>query len=461
MTYLALAAASALQLAFAPAQYFGRQQDEVLYLVAAEALASGRYCHLTMPGCPPLVSATPGWPLLLAPLARLFDGPAPFQLLSALLGAAAPWAAWLWLRRRLEPRPALLGALLVGTSPLLLSQAGAPMSELPYLLVSLGFLAAVESGRARGAGALWLLATQLRPAGLSLAPALLGWARRGRWRELGWAAGPALLGAGLWALWSRRVSGQVQEAAELSAAYAGSWSALPAVALENAGELLSALGGAHLPPSLAYGPPSLALGLALSAAAGAGAARALRRRPHDPASWALLGAAAMHALWPWRYERYLIPLLPLLWAAAAAALGRRAAPALGALLAAQLLFQVAPRLGRPSPWAEPELRETYAWLRAAPGPWLLASAAPLRDGWWVERPAVPLPEAGDAASLARLLREGRVRFALRQDGLDLGFSAGSAAGAALSRAARLLEDERHFRAVARFPAERAAVYELR
>ncbi|MDX6769115.1 MAG: hypothetical protein SF051_06250 [Elusimicrobiota bacterium] len=460
--FAALSAASLLILSFAPAQYFGRQQDEVLYLVAAEALASGRYCHLTMPGCPPLVSATPGLPLLLAPLAWFADAPGYFQAFAALLAAAAPWAAWLWLRRLLAPTPALLGALLVGTSPLLLSQSGAPMSEAPYLLASLAFLAAVEDGRDGRAGLLWLLATQLRPAGLSLAPALAAWARGRKVRALAWAAGPALVAAALWAAWSRAATGGVQEGAELAAAYGGRPLRLAAVALDNTRELRAALGGSHLPPALAAGPVAVALG-ALLAAAAAWGARALLKRRDDPGAWALAGAAAMHLAWPWHYERYLIPLLPLLWRTVAEALGKRAVPVLAVLLAAQAAFQVAPRLGRPSPWARPELARTYAWLAAVPGPWLLASAAPLRDGWWTGKPATGLPAGADAAALARALKERRARFILRQEGLDLGLSdaANAPDAAALDAAGRALEDERFFRAVARFPEERSAVYELR
>lgn len=459
----ALSAASLLILAFAPAQYFGRQQDEVLYLVAAEALASGRYCHLTMPGCPPLVAATPGWPLLLAPLAALTDRAGPFQLLAALLAAAAPWASWLWLRRRLEPGAALLGALLVATSPLLLSQSGAPMTEAPYLLVSLAFLACVENGRPGPAGALWLLASQLRPAGLSLAPALAAWVHERKTRDLLLAAGPALAGAALWAAWSRAASGSVQETAELTSAYAGRLTRLPAVALDNARELLAALGGSHLPPALASGPTALTLGVTIAVLAGLGARAALRRRPGDPGAAALLAAAAMHAVWPWHYERYLIPLLPLVWSAAGEGLGRRARPVLGALLAAQILFQVAPRVGRPGPWSEPELARTYAWLSAVPGPWLLASAVPLRDGWWTTRPAVSLPRAPDAAALAALLKKSRARFVLSQDGLDLALAdAGRAPEtAALAAAARQLEDPRYFTLAAQFPEERARIYEVR
>ncbi len=379
-----------------------------------------------------------------------------------LLAAAAPWAAWWWLRRRLDATPALLGALLVGTSPLLLSQAGAPMSEAPYLLASLAFLAAVEDGRAGRAGGLWLLASQLRPAGLSLAPALAAWARGRKTRELAFAAGPALAGAALWSLWSRAVSGEVQEGAELASAYGGRLSRLPAVALDNARELLGALGGSHLPPAFASGPAVVLLGAALAAAAAWGCRRLLRRGD-DPGAWALAGAAAMHLVWPWHYERYLIPLLPLVWRTAAHALGRRATAALGALLAAQLVFQVAPRLGRPGPWAQPELARAYAWLAAVPGPWVLASAAPLRDGWWSARPAVPWPAETDAAALAAERQPPRARFILRQDGLDLGFSAAGTAptARALDATARALEDERYFRLAVSFPDENARIYELR
>src|SRR4051812_31355128 len=64
---LVLAACALLVLAFAPAQYFARQQDDAMYLIGAKALTSGRFCLLTSPGCPPLTSIDPGWSLLLAP----------------------------------------------------------------------------------------------------------------------------------------------------------------------------------------------------------------------------------------------------------------------------------------------------------------------------------------------------------------------------------------------------------
>ena len=92
-----LAACALLVLAFAPAQYFGRQQDDVMYLIGARALAMGRYCLLTSPGCPPLTMINPAWPALLAPLAWLTERVGPFQAASALVLALVPVALWAWL----------------------------------------------------------------------------------------------------------------------------------------------------------------------------------------------------------------------------------------------------------------------------------------------------------------------------------------------------------------------------
>lgn len=461
----ALLAASVLYLEFAPSQYFGRQQDEVLYLVAAKALAAGKYCHLTVPGCPPLVSATPGFPLLLSPLVALTEEPRVLLLPMLALGMLVPWAAWWWLRRRLSEDAALLGALLVGTSPLLLSQAGLLMTETPYLLLSLLFLALVEDGKAKPSGALWLLLTQMRPAGLSLAPVLLRWRKPRAAAALAWAAAPAALGALAWTAWSRAASGSVQEGAELGAAYAGQWSRVPAVVLDNLRFLLGALGGAHLPPAQAYGPLSLLLGALIAGAAVWGCAALLRRRADDAGVLALLGAAGMHLVWPWQYERYLIPLLPLIWRGGAEALGRKAGRVLGALLVAQLGFQVLPRLrpaaGPGASWDRPELLDSYLWLREQPGAWVLASALPLRDGWWSRHPAVSLPAEPEPERFAAALRASRVRYVLQQDELDLGFSdpRGARTLSALREAQGHLADKRLFRPV--FEQRKARIYELR
>jgi hypothetical protein len=458
-----LAACALLVLAFAPAQYFGRQQDDLLYFFGARALASGRYCLETSPGCPALAMINPGWPLLLAPLAFFTERPGLFQAFSALILAAAPIAVWFWLRRRFDEPTALLGAALVASSPLALAQAGVPMSEAPSLLVLLALLAAAEDRRPRAAGALGAALLMLRTAGIStLAAPLAPLARARRWRAAATAAAPPALAYALWAWWSWSRTRGVDKISLLADVYRGNaWLKPAAVAAANARFYLAAWGGCFLPPRLAYGTAAVAFGAGLAAVAAAGLARALRRRPDEPAAWALIGACLLHALWAWQYERYMIPLLPLLAWSLAVGFGRAAKPALAGLLALQLAAQTLPRLGKPSPYAEPELALSYAWLAARPRPALLASAEHVRDGYYAGLPNVALPDDARAEDFAAHLKSLRVAYVLRQDDLDVGLGADPSSGLrrALERAYSQLDDARLFRKVHEEPAERAAIYE--
>lgn len=461
---LVLAACALLVLAFAPAQYFGRQQDDVLYYLGARALASGRYCVLTAPGCPPLAMVNPAWPALLAPLALLGESPAPLQALSALLLALTPAVLWLWLRRRTDEATALLGAALFASCPLALAQAGVVMSEVPYTLLLLGGLLAADAGKAGAAGAASAALLMTRTAGLAAVPGLLAPFRRRRPAALAAAVLPPVLAFAAWSAWSVRAAGAVGKFDLLPATYGGGrWFRSAAVAAANARWYAAGWGGCFLPARASDGPLPVLLGAALAAAAAAGVRRALRRRRDDPAAWALLGSAALLLVWGWQYERYLIPLLPLLVWALAEGLGRRARPALGALLALQLAFQVAPRLGRPSPWAAPELARTYAWLAARPRPALLTSAQPVRDGWLSGLPQTALPVAPDAAAFAAALKRMRVSLVLRADGQDYGLAADpqSSLRGSVESAFSALDDARLFRVVHAEPSERARVYEPR
>ncbi len=456
-----LAACALLVLAFAPAQYFGRQQDDVMYFAGAQALASGRWCLLTDPACPPLTMINPLWPALLAPLALLVESPGPFQAVSALLLALVPAAVWLWLRRRLGETEALLAAALVASSPLVLAQSGAVMSEVPYALALLALLAAADAGRALPAGLAAAALVLTRTAGLAALPAL-AFARRTKDRARAWL--PPLLAFAAWAAYSYGRARTVEKFDMLGLTYGGgAASKLAAVALSNAAYYARGLGACFLPPRLGDGHAALALGGALLLGAAWGAVRALRERRDDPAALALAGSSALLAIWGWQYERYLLPLLPLAFWAIARGLGRRAPRALAALLVLQLGFQTLPRLGRPSPWTEPELARTYAWLAALPAGTLLTSAHNVRDGWLSGLPSRPLPLVEDDAAFAKLLKDARVTHVLRADGLDYGLLADPEAGPVreLARINRRLEDAKFFRKVHEEPAERAAVYEPR
>jgi hypothetical protein len=323
-------------------------------------------------------------------------------------------------------------------------------------------LALVEDRRARAAGGLAAALLLLRTAGAAAMPALLlPFLRARRWREAAYAAAPPALAYGAWTSWSWSRTRGVDKLSLLAGTYrvGGAWKPL-SIAAANARYYAAAWGGCFLPPSRADGPLALALGAALCAAAAVGTARALRRRADEPAAWALLGAAALHALWGWQYERYMIPLLPLLAWALSEGLGRAAKPDLFGLLALQLGAQVLPRLGRPSPWGEPELARSYAWLSARPRPALLSSAENVRDGWYAGLPSVPLPDDASADEFAARLKSLRVAFVLRAGPADVGLGADptSPARLGLERAYAHLEDGRLFRVVHEEPAEGAAIY---
>jgi hypothetical protein len=460
-----LAACALLVLAFAPAQYFGRQQDDLLYFIGARALASGRYCLLTSPGCPPRTMINPAWPALLAPLFLLTERPGPFQAFSALLLAAVPVALWAWLRRRADETTALLAAALFAAGPLVLSQSGVVMSEAPYVLLFLAMLALVEDRRPSAAGASGAALLMTRTAGLAVMPALLlPFARARRWKDLARAAAAPVLVSALWSAWSWSKGRTVGKFDLLPATYgAGGWAKPFSVAAANARFYLAEWGGCFLPPAWTGGALAAALGAALAAAAGWGLVRALRRRADDPAAWSLLGTAALLLVWGWQYERYMIPLLPLLLWALAACLGRAAKPALAALLVLQLGAQTLPRLGRPSPWSRPELERTYAWLAARPAPNLLSSAEPVRDGWLSGLPSAPLPAAARDEDFAAALKAAGVRYVLSVEGQDYGLEndASSALRREVERIGRRLEDPSRFRKVHEEQDEKAAVYEPR
>lgn len=459
-----LAACALLVLAFAPAQYFGRQQDDVLYLVGARALSMGRYCLLTSPGCPPLTMINPAWPAMLAPLSWLTEGTGLFQAASALVLALVPAALWLWLRRRTDETTALLAAALLASSPLVLSQSGVVMSEAPFTLALLGLMMAADAGRPLAAGLASALLLLTRTAGVSALPALAVFLRKREPREAASALLPPVLAFGGWSLWSWSKIRAVDKFSMLPLTYgAGAPAKLVRVAASNARFYAGEWGGCFMPPAWAGGLLSLVLGAALGVVALRGLVLALRARRDDPSALALAGTALMLAVWGWQYERYLLPLLPLLLWALAAGLGKAAKPALGALLVLQLGAQTLPRLGRPSPWAEPELKKTYAWLAARPGPGLLTSAVPVRDGWLSGLPSLPLPSVESDAEFAAALKAARVTYVLRVEGLDFGLlsDADAVPRREVERVHRRLEDPKLFRKLHEEPSERAFVYEPR
>lgn len=463
----ALAAASLIILSAAPAQYLGRQQDDLLYIIGSQSLTQGGYRLFTGIGQPPMVAVVPGLSILLLPVTWLCGGSlAAYQVFCALVMAGLPWLLWWWLRRRLGEAESALTALVFATSPLVLCQSGTVMSEAPYTVLAVLFLSALETSRWPAAGLLLMGLSQLRLAGLSLLPAALyqAWSKGG-WRARSWSLAPAGAAALLWYSWSHAVSKGAGEfhQAELLDSYAGgrSWRPL-AVAFDNARFYLAEWGSCFLHPS--WGGAGVFVGAVLAAFALRGAWRVWPEERARPALLMLAGAAAMHAFWPWQYDRYLIPLLPwLLWLLAAGAAGK-ARWLLAALIVLQLGFHSHRWVLGSHSWRVPELGRTYDWLRSRTGPAdAITSALPVRDGFLCARPSLPLPQTVDAQVFADELRRYRVRRVLWQEGLDVGLSLPQ--DAAVTRRLRsvraILDDSRRFRLVHEETAEKARVYELR
>jgi hypothetical protein len=433
----ALAAASAAILYAAPAQYLGRQQDDLLYIIGSQSLAHGSYRLFTCVGQPPMVAVVPGFSILLLPVTWLCgDSYGAYQAFCALVLAGLPWLLWWWLRQRLGELESVLVALLFATSPLVLCQSGTVMSEGSYTALAVLFLAAVETRRAPAAGALLLALTQLRLAGLSLLPAALSRLGRGKDRRAAcWTLAPAALAALLWYAWSRCASRGAGEfhALELLVSYQGRHRIhFLAVALDNGRYYLTGWGASFLPPAWSGG------GWLAGAALAALALRGARR------------------VWPDQRARSAVLML--------AGAGGRAKALLGLLLALQLSFHTRLWVVGVEHWRRPELSRTYAWLTSHSGAAdAITSALNVRDGFLCARPSLALPDAQDPDGFAAALRRYRVSRVLWQDGLDVGLSLQSTAAVArkLERIRGFLADGRRFRLVHDEPEERARIYELR
>jgi hypothetical protein len=334
------------------------------------------------------------------------------------------------------------------------------MSEGAFLLAALGLLLSLEKNQKKAAAGWLVFLTLCRTAALALVPAAAARSiQKRRWKDAALVCLPGLAAFAAWSAWSHAVSGIAsQKVEELGVAYsAGLGSA--AVAVENARYYLSSLGASFLPAP--WVPAAPFAGLVFLAVFLRGAARLWRKDRWEPALWLLAGTAALHAVWPWHYERYLIMPLPFLLWGFAEGLGRRALPIMSVLLATQLFFQSLPWLTHDHAWRTPELARTYDWLDEHSGPSdIVSSVMYLRDGFLTSRPARPLPAAADAASLHETLKSGGVAFVLWQEELDLGVTAPdtSVVRDQLRRDEAGLRDSRLFRLLYEDHEEHARVY---
>jgi hypothetical protein len=152
----ALAVAHAL--ATWPHYHFGSFDDDAGYVMAAQALAHGHGLTSTLPAGVPMVSSyPPGYAALLTPIA-LVSGTAfaAYRAVSvALLGVLIPLVWWYLRRRGLGPGPALAVLLLLALNPVLGTFGMMVMAELPFLVVLMLTLLALDRWQADARLATW------------------------------------------------------------------------------------------------------------------------------------------------------------------------------------------------------------------------------------------------------------------------------------------------------------------
>lgn len=466
MTKTALILAGVFILCCAPAQYLGHQNDDLFYYLGSRAILEGHYRLMTSPGFPPLIDVSPGLPLLLVPASWLSgEWYLGVQIFCALMAALLPGLLWLWLRRSLPEPAAVLVSVLYGLSPPLLAQSGCLMPEPVYTVFVLLLL--LQYSRKQGAsrpafiGALMAFLTLLRTAALSAFPAVLARVLiLRRWKEAIWIMAPPAAVIVGWSWWCGRNAGGVMDVNALRISFeGGSLTLLPGVLLDNLRYYLGSWGSFYLPRPPDHDGPAVLLGLGLASASLRGAWLLWRRDRCDEGVLLLAGGVFMHAVWPWHYSRYLIPLLPWVLWTLAVGLGRHAKTILAILLACQTGFQSWRWLGL-NP--QPDLAGTYAWLRGQGAGEAMASLVYVRDGFYCAKPSLQLPYDRPGFLVPILSSQG-VRFVLWQDSADVGLSAQarSVIGRQLQAAGEELKHSRKFHLIHENRLERTKVYELR
>ena len=325
--------------------------DNAGYMILGDALISGQgYRDIYLPDRPLHTKYPPLYPLLLAVLTPL-GALQLFKLGSLALTTLSVWLTYRMVGQLVDRRSAGLAAGLFAVSPVLLDYSHYVLSEALFVALVILSLSGLERcstdaspggppGRARLA--LWTAlvaaaaAFLTRTAGLPLlAAAVLAFALARQAKRAGLAAGMAFMTAGGWGLYQRKAVGDATDAAptyleemlllnpyDPSLGTAGPGDLLLR-ATENAWTYLTYV----LPTAMIGRAGALSeadalvalLGLLLGALAFSGwAGRAMKRL--GPGELFAVLYVLMLILWPpvWTDQRFLLPLLPLILAYAAA-----------------------------------------------------------------------------------------------------------------------------------------------
>jgi MFS family permease len=330
-------------------------QDDAEYITLAKSLRQGGYHELFREDAPLHAQYPPGYPALLGVWGALFgDGFDALTALSVLLSAASLALAFGILRGAVGEDIALLTVLVLAVNPQLIGSAGAVMSEVPYLFLSLALLALLareERGRTAVVAtmALAIGAALTRTAGVTLVAALgLYWVLARRWRAAGALVVAAAVFLGGWILWTMLAPEQYVGASYIAdfgaSGLRGEVRPLP---LRPPGNLLW-YGSRGVPwmlsvPSIAGTPiDNAAAVLLITVTLGAGLL-VFARRWRAGLIYAFAYAGLL-SVWVWRIDRFLVPVLFLIVGAMLAgawALGARLGGRWPALLPAVLAVVLA------------------------------------------------------------------------------------------------------------------------
>lgn len=340
--------------------YVGTYNDDSLYLGLARSLARGAGYRDAADPSGALHDRFPiGYPLLLLPVQ---GHPEAARLLSLAFSLGALALAWLGLRRRLPPPAALAAVALTGLNFLWAHSATTVMSDIPFACLSLGYILAAERllGASRGPGPMAALAllgafcTSLRVVGALLIPAtaLAAW-RSGRRRELAvyLAATCLLQGSLLLGPLATGYGGQAELGhRDLQGNLLYYLKAVPLTLWGDPFRLLPYLEQPDLGAVLGWIAVLGTWALLLAGAPAWGRERTDLILPWLTANLALL------AVWPYLTPRFLLHLLPLLYAS----LARLSPLLLLPLLLGQLAADVT---GLRLPAVRPPA-DLYAWVAA-------------------------------------------------------------------------------------------------
>lgn len=318
--------------------------DSPRYLIYAQSLAnSGQYRAIDTPGAPLYTWRPPGLPILLAPILKF----RPYDVIAAKCVVLLTAAGLLVLVHAIasSTRGGWSGPLMVavvGTSPMFLSLATEVLSEVPYALGILAVLywidrwdqAGRESRWIAYAGAMAALAFTpiLRTIGVAMVLAVVLWSftARRRWRFLP-ATAVAIGCLGLLAWRSRQAPGNNYAGSILRSIQENGLTSVIADALRTLAFYASVFPGVLLPgltsdqpfhspmvignlPKLAeFGVLAACLTLVITVISLCGLWHQRSRAGLAGLMYLLLYCGCL-AVWPWRHERFLWPIVPLVWA---------------------------------------------------------------------------------------------------------------------------------------------------